>query len=184
MAETVVVLAISALLIVPLLAILGTTTRLDESQTGRIDARSELDWALSLIAKDIRVGTPSSRPPVGAGMSSTLPLLVIDEGGSEQLIHWRVGESGLERITYDPIDSRELTRSVLVPGVGADEVVAPFTYHNAEGRILDPATVGAESVLSCTTLIGVTLAAPDPDLDITSSIDVALRTRIPGGNGC
>lgn len=182
--EVLVVLAISALLIVPLFAILRTTNRFDNSQSSHIDARAELDWALTLIANDIRSGTPSPRPRVGNAMPTTLPLSLIDDTGAELLVHWRVGSSGLERITYDPSDLGELDRSIIIPAVMPDDTAPPFAYRDKDGDQLDPATIGADAVVECTTLIIVTLAAETSDEPVTSALSVAIRTRSPGAGGC
>jgi len=182
--EVLIVLAISALLIVPLFAILRTTDRFDRTQSSHIDARAELDWALTLIANDIRSGTPSSRPRVGGAMTNTLPLSLVDDSGDELLIQWKVGTSGLERITYDAVKLDELDRSVIIPSVLADDTVAPFTYRDMDGDLLDPVKVDAEAVVDCTTLIVMTLSAETSTDPVTSSLSVAVRTRPPGAGEC
>ncbi len=183
MTEMVVVMAITALLALPLIAILGTTTRVEQSQASGSDARADLDWALTLLAADIKSGTPTERPRVGSRMSSTLPLSIIDERGVEELIHWRVGPSGLERITYNPATLRERDRSLVVAAVGEGSESA-FTYLDASGSALDPTTTPAGIVTDCTTLIRITLTAPASDRILTATRNVAIRARAPGGNGC
>ncbi len=184
MTEVLVVLTITAILIVPLLTILRTTNRFDDSQVSAIDARAELDWALTLIANDIRAGTPTARPRVGAAMATTLPVSIVDDSGDAAIVHWRVGDNGLERITYDATNFRELTHAVMVAAVMADEATVPFTYHDLDGDLLDPTKVGADTVVDCTTLIDITLAAETSDDPVTVSLSVALRSRSLGAGAC
>ncbi len=182
--EVLVVLSISALLAVPLLAILHSSARIEQAQASRIDVRSELDWALTLIANDIRTSVPSIGTGGGPKMADSLSLLVTRADGSDSLLIWHVGNAGLERIVLDPVSFREISRSVVAAAVVADKKAAPFVYFGANGQELDPSVVQPEVVVDCTALIEVTLEARAGDQTITSTIDTALRSRPPGGNGC
>ena len=117
-------------------------------------------------------------------MTSILPLSLIDDTGAELLVQWRVGASGLERITYDATGLAELERSVIVPSVMADDTVPPFTYRDTDGALLDPAKIGADAVVDCATLIVMTLSAETSTEPVTSSLSVAVRTRLPGAGEC
>ncbi len=182
--EVLVVLSIMALLAVPLLAILRSSARIEQTQAGRIDVRSELDRALTLIADDIRTSTPTAGIGGGPKMADSLPLSVTKADGSGLLLIWHVGDAGLERVVFDPAGRREVDRSVVAPEVVPDKKAASFVYFGANGKELDPNVVRPEIVANCTALIAVTLEARAGDRMITSSIDVALRSRPPGGNGC
>lgn len=178
------VLAITGVLALPLVAILGTANRVERTQASRIDARAELDWALTLLTEDLRSGTPTDQPRVGAGMTDTLPLSVVDEFGAEELIHWRIGTGGLERITYDPATNRQRRRSLVVAEIGPDGSTPPFVYLDATGAQLDPTRIPAAAVADCATLVRITLTMPAGDAVEAASTDVAIRSRSPGGNGC
>lgn len=178
------VLAITGVLALPLVAILGTANRVERTQGTRVDARAELDWALTLLTEDLRSGTPTDRPAVGPRMIDTLPLSVVDEFGTEELVHWRVATGGLERTTYDPATLRQRRRSVVVADISADGATAPFVYLDAVGSTLDPTALPAATVANCTTLVRITLAMPSGTDTEVASTDVAIRSRSPGGNGC
>jgi len=182
--ETLVVLSITAMLAVPLLGLLRTSGRVEQGQNGRIEARSQLDWALTLISSDIRNATPSADMVRGAEMGRALPLSVRDSGGFDVLLDWSIGAAGLERVVFDPVSLRETGRSVVVGEVMAPSNTSPFVYLDANGQVLDPRVLGAGPVANCTALITVTLVVDAGDRLVTSSADVALRTRPPGGNGC
>lgn len=182
--EMLVVLSMSALLAVPLLGVVQSATRIEEDQITRIDVRSKLDRALTEISDDIRLSVPNADLASSSSLGHTLPLSANAADGSQTLTLWVVGADGLERVVHDAATLRETQRSVFVAEVVPVAGMPSFSYFDSDGDELQPRTTPIDTLVNCTALIRVTLAADAGSKIVTSSVDVALRSREPGGNGC
>ena len=181
--EILAVMAITTLLGVPLLALVRTASRVEGDQAHRHDARIELDWALLAIDVELDNAVPVASRPVGTGFSDTFGVLVTDDAGIQRLVYWSVDRSGLTRIEADPLTLRVVSHSTVAAGVVAGGT-APFRYYDAEGAQLDPRAVEAQRIADCTTLVEITLAVDLGKATEAATARHAIRTRVPGGNGC
>ncbi len=159
LSEVMTVVAISAILLVPLLAVLRSSLSIQAEQNERIDQRADLDRTLDQLGLDIRRArlAVTGNGPVGAGSSSDEVLMLerLDVSGAAEVIRWRLDADHLVRFTIQGAADTERDRSDVL--VGLDPDAAPFRFLDAAGASLDPFTVPAEQLAACATAIEISL---------------------------
>ncbi len=163
--EVMTVVAISALLVVPLLTILRSSLAVDADQTERIDQLADLDRAFDQLGVDIRRSrlAVTGNGPVGSGSSSDEVLMLerLDSTGAAEVVRWRFDADHLVRFRIRGGAGLERDRADVL--VDADETVVPFRFLDETGAVLDSRAVSAERLAACTTAIEVELAVVGHD---------------------
>ena len=190
--EVLVVLAITSMLVTPLVAVVGAAFRVQDSRAAEDQARIELAVALAAMTDDLRTGVPVATRPSGTRAADTVGVRVTDSADVATVVYWSVGPRGLRRVEADPTTGRIQDQAILNPNITEPDVAGSgdptFRYFDASGRELDPATIGLERLTECTTLVEVRLEVPvegeAADRVVAESIRHAVRGRDAGGNGC
>lgn len=177
--EVMTVVAISALLVVPLLTLLRSSLAIQSDQTERIDQRAGLDRALDQLGLDLRrsrLGV-TGNGPVGLGSSSEVVLVLdrLDVTGAAETIRWRLDGDNLVRFTLHGAADTERDRSDVL--VDLDPAIEPFRFLDDAGSPLDPRTLTADQLAACATAVEIELQVTGTDRDRTDRAVYALGHR-------
>ncbi len=177
--EVMTVVAISALLIVPLLTILRSSVAVEADQTERIDQLADLDRAFDQLGTDIRRSrlAVTGNGPVGSGSSSDEVLMLerFDSTGAVEIIRWRFDGDHLVRFRIQGASDLERDRADVL--VDADETVVPFRFLDDSGDPLDSRALSAARLAACATAVEIDLAATGIDRRRAESALFALGHR-------
>ena len=173
LAEVLVVLAISALIAVPLLTTLEQSARSERSQSERIDRALELDRILTQLQNDVRAGVVAPTLSGGRSLDGALPLLHHRSGGGDELVLWAVvGDELRRRVTAQPSGAVISSATLLSDISGSGPWVL---YLDQDGDTLSTVD-NDEALTNCTVRIRVALTLELSSTVLTRQVDAAHRS--------
>ncbi len=180
--ETLVVLALMAIVSIPILQVLQSGLRNERQATTRIDALAEGASALEWITADVRSVTELSRVSVGVPAGSAL-VLRTTSSGREQLIEWRFTGGQLIRMELDNA-GQPISKALVLGGLAADAASSSVQLLDLDRRVLDTSATSRIDLTQCTSLVRLQIVQQVNGSRRVQSTDVAIRNSRQKGASC
>lgn len=171
MTEMMVVVALLAVLAVPILSTLRSATRAEADLGARLDDEADRR-SLQLRFTDDVHGAPLALTGVASDGATNLVVAGVD--GADD-VRWRLRSGRLERLVLDPTTGGVTSTATIVEG-DLDPLRSRFVYHSGRGTELDAADV--RLLDRCAVIATIELWTTDAD-DAEFDLGAALDRPVP-----
>jgi type II secretory pathway component PulJ len=178
--ETMVTLALLAVVSVPILGLLRSGANSEARATARVTAINDGATALDRIGNDIRTANAILRNRPGTPTGTALVLRVRTKSGTDQTVEWVVSGGSLIRSELDSAGNTTASSTVLDRLV-TGSAGTTFRILDSQGRVLDASATSPVDLTACGALVRVAIDQFVNESSRLLSIDVALRNSRNGG---